>query len=54
MDSGIQYQQNLAALPCSVLIITAQSNALEHIEPLIPSILNALSNLPRAAIVRVQ
>ena len=33
IDSGIQYEQNLASLPCAVVILRAQSNAWEHIDP---------------------
>ncbi|HVX87093.1 MAG TPA: DUF5615 family PIN-like protein [Phycisphaerae bacterium] len=53
MDAGIQYQQNLAALPCSVIVIQAESNAVEHVQPLIRAILQVLSDLRPQTIVRV-
>jgi hypothetical protein len=43
VDAGIEYEQNLADLPCSVIIIRAESNAFEHIEPHIAALLK-LSN----------
>jgi hypothetical protein len=53
MDAGIQYQQNLTALPCTVTLLKAESNALEHIKPLVPAILKALVNMPRNALIPV-
>jgi predicted nuclease of predicted toxin-antitoxin system len=52
-DSGIEYEQNLARLPCSVVILAAESNSLRHIRPLVPSLLNVLRTLPPCVAVRV-
>lgn len=53
LDGGIEYEQNLARLPCSVIILKAQSNAFEDLAPLLPAILDALSKLPPRTLVRL-
>jgi len=53
-DTGLEYEQNVNALPCSVVIVEAASNSLKHIEPLIPAILSALASLAPRSIARVR
>lgn len=45
-DRGMEFQQNLTKLPLSVLIVLANSNRLEDLRPMIPAILDALTELP--------
>ena len=48
MDSKLEYQQNLATLPIGVLVIQAVSKRIEHLEPVVPNILQELQHfLPR-------
>ena len=48
MDGGLEFQQNLKALPVAVLIMEALSNRIEHLEPLVPEVLKELNHiLPR-------
>jgi predicted nuclease of predicted toxin-antitoxin system len=44
-DKGMEYQQNLATLPVSVLIVLARSNRMHDLAAAIPAILSALSEL---------
>jgi hypothetical protein len=53
LDAGIQYEQNLTNLPCSVVIITAESNAFEHLEPHLPKMLDIIRSLKPKTLVRV-
>jgi predicted nuclease of predicted toxin-antitoxin system len=53
IDAGIEYEQNLSALPCSVVIIRAQSNAFEHIEPHLPALLRALTALQPRTLIKI-
>jgi predicted nuclease of predicted toxin-antitoxin system len=53
LDAGLEYEQNLTNLPCSVLIIRAESNAFEHIHPHLPAILIALQNLPPKSLLKI-
>ena len=53
VDAGIEYEQNLANLPRSIVIMRAESNAFEHIEPLIPELLVALMSLKPKSLVKV-
>ena len=51
MDSGVPYQQNLAALPVAVIVLSAVSNDIDDLRPLIPNLLEALKSLtPRTAV----
>jgi hypothetical protein len=43
MDRGIEFQQNISALPFGVILVRAASNRLMHLRPLIPSILDAIA-----------
>jgi len=52
-DQNLQYQQNLAALSISVVVLVAQSNRLEALRPLIPALLTCLTTLPPRTLVRV-
>jgi predicted nuclease of predicted toxin-antitoxin system len=45
LDSGVEYEQHLAALPLAVLIIRCKSNRIDDLRPLVPEILSALSRL---------
>ena len=49
MDQNLEFQQNLLTLPIAVLVIEAVSNRLEDLAPLIPKILQEISNIePRS------
>lgn len=52
-DGNLPYQQDQANLPLAIVVIQAQSNALEDIRPLIPALLAALENLTPNAITVV-
>jgi len=48
VDKNLQYQQNLEALPITVIVLDAKSNELPYLLPLIPKLEEALaSHLPR-------
>ena len=53
MDSNLEYQQNLATLPIGVLVIQAVSNRIEHLEPVVPNILQELKHFPARSLRRV-
>ena len=53
IDAGFEYQQNLQALPCSVVIVRAESNAFEHIEPHLPALLQGLAGLAPRTLVTI-
>jgi predicted nuclease of predicted toxin-antitoxin system len=53
VDAGIGYQQNMAILPCSVVIIHAESNAFEHLSPHIPVLLRTLKSLKSKTLVKI-
>jgi len=54
LDSGIEFQQNLSSIPCSVVILEALSNRMRHLRPLIPSLLAELKTLAPKTVVRVR
>jgi predicted nuclease of predicted toxin-antitoxin system len=51
-DSGIPYEQNRTTLPCA-LILHAQSNSLEDVQPLVPAVLSALATLKPKSVVHL-
>lgn len=52
-DQNIEFQQNLAALPIAVVVLVADSNRLESLEPLVPEVLAALATLKPRTVIRV-
>ena len=52
-DQNIEFQQNLNMLPLAVVVLVAESNRLESLEPLVPAILEALAVLSPKTLVRV-
>jgi hypothetical protein len=53
-DQNLQYQQNLARLPVSVVVLGAQSNRIEQLHPLLPRLMAVLSSLGSRVFVRVE
>jgi hypothetical protein len=53
MDSGVSYQQNRQSLPIAVMILSAPSNDIDDIIPLIPTILERLNRLAPCSIARI-
>ena len=53
MDQGIEFQQNIAGLPFGVLLVLAPSNRMVHLQPLVPSILEALPKLKPGQLQRI-
>lgn len=53
MDQNLEFQQNLAKLPIAVLVIETASNRIEHLSPLVPSILKELNHIPAKSLRRV-
>ena len=54
IDRGMEYEQNTAVLPVSVVIIRAQSNAIEDIRPVLPKILSALAAMKPKSLIKIQ
>lgn len=53
MDRGIEFQQNLSGLPFGVLLLRAPSNRIVHLRPLVPTILDVLSQLSPGQVRRI-
>lgn len=53
MDNGVTYQQNVHNLPVAVVVISARSNDIDDLLPLVPSILARLAGLSPRSIERV-
>lgn len=52
-DQNIEFQQNLSTLPLAVLVLVADSNRLESLEPLVPTLLQALATLKPQTLLRI-
>jgi hypothetical protein len=52
-DQNIEFQQNLKTLPIAVVVLIADSNRLESLEPLVPQLLQILADVQPKTLVRV-
>ena len=52
-DQNLQYQQNLAALPISVIVLVAHNSRLETLRELIPEVLSSLASMQPRSLLRV-
>ena len=52
-DQNLEFQQNATKLPLAVVVLVAESNRLEALEPLVPELLKVLANLQPKTIIRV-
>jgi predicted nuclease of predicted toxin-antitoxin system len=53
-DQNLQYQQNLTKRKIGIVVLSAPSNALEDLLPLVPSVLKAVRDVAPGQVVRVQ
>jgi hypothetical protein len=53
MDSGVPYQQNLATLPLTVIVLFAASNDMEDLQPLLPDLREAIAHSKAKSVIRV-
>ena len=53
LDNGVAYQQNLATLPLAIVILSAPSNDIDDLLPIVPALLNRLGQMTPRSIVRV-
>ena len=42
VDKNIPYQQNISKLPCLVIVLDVVRNTLQHMEPLVPQVIDVL------------
>ncbi len=52
-DRGLEYQQNISALPVAVVVVLAPANTIEALRPAIPALLAALAGLQPCEFVKV-
>ena len=52
-DQNIEFQQNLKTLPMAVVVLVANNNRIESLEPLVPDVLRVLETLLPKVLVRV-
>ena len=52
-DQNLEFQQNPAALPISVIILVAVNNRIETLRPLVPRVLEVLQSIRPGQLVRV-
>ncbi len=53
-DQSIPYQQNITEADVAVVVLVARRNSFEYLAPLVPQILEALPNLKRGEIIRIE
>ena len=52
-DQNLEFQQNLATLSVSVIILVAVNNRIETLRPLVPRVLEVLQSIRPRQLVRV-
>ena len=52
-DQNLEFQQNLSTLPVAVVVLVAESNRLESLEPLVPALLESLKSVKPRTLFRV-
>jgi hypothetical protein len=52
-DRSLQFQQNLPGLALGVVVALAASNRIEHLRPLVPTIIEALSRVEPGSVAHV-
>ena len=53
VDQGISYQQNLAGLDLALIIMTATSNDINDLRPMMPEVLRVLATIRPGQVVTV-
>jgi hypothetical protein len=53
VDRNLRYQQNLRALPLSVIVLVAESNRLESLTPLTPQVEDKLVSLAHQRLIEI-
>jgi hypothetical protein len=53
MDRNIEFQQNLAVLPFGIIVLSAASNRMTHLRPLVPAILSAIQQIVPGTVQRI-
>jgi predicted nuclease of predicted toxin-antitoxin system len=53
MDSGVAYEQNISTLPLAIVVLSAESNDIDDLRPLIARLRAALVTLKPKSIVRI-
>ena len=52
-DRGLEYEQNLPALPLAVVVVLVPQNTVEALRPALPALLAALAGLQPCTFVKV-
>ena len=53
VDQGVQYQQNLAGLRISVVVMVAPSNDIDDLRPLLPLVVATVVQIQPGQVIRV-
>ncbi|MDP1948637.1 MAG: hypothetical protein Q8L77_14175 [Nitrospirota bacterium] len=53
VDRNLPYQQNVATLPITVIVLVARSNELQALLPLVPRLEEALATLQPRSLVQI-
>ena len=54
VDQGFECQQNANTLPIPVVIMIAQTNSFQDLQPLVPDVVSILNSNPEIGFYRVQ
>ena len=54
LDQNLEYQQNITERDIPIVVLVAPRSRIDYLEPLVPRLLEALPNLQRGQVIRVE
>ncbi len=54
IDQNLTYQQNLKGLNLAIIVLSARSNRYKSLEPLMPSVIEALKDIKPGQVIRLK
>jgi hypothetical protein len=52
-DRGLEYEQNIQALPLGIIVLMVKSNTIESIRPLLSELHEAIANLKAGQLIKL-
>ena len=53
LDQNLEYQQDITGRNIPIIVLIARRSGIDHLEPLIPRVLQALQNLKRRHVLQI-
>lgn len=54
LDQNLEHQQNVTERDIPIIVLVARRSRIDHLEPLVPRTLEALPNMKRGQVIRIE